>query len=403
MPIRLPSKYKRILDTRIPADERKEITTKYKRRRVISIVAVSAIALSSVAYVVKDYADSRFSPVEATEAVNRQDLLQEQEDVVFFTGEAVEAPAMPALELESPEKQEKPEETNTAKQHEQREDTTRTVVASDNILLVGMDSRAGANGELGAGSAADVTGTRTDSIMFLHIPESGAPSVVSLPRDLSVTRQDCAAWDGSQYDSHSTIGQREDVKINSVYGAGGPRCLVRTVQSITGMKINRFVSVDFAGFQGIVDALGGVEVEVDQPVIDGTLGSILPEAGKHHLDGSTALDFVRARSVEGEFRSDYDRIERQQQFGMAVLNTMASSSTLSNPAVLNDLSNAIYAAVSGENINSRFILDVLTRAKEFANNGVNSMTIPTSGTNESGNEIMDEFATQQMMLEIATE
>ena len=120
MPIRLPSKYKRILDTRIPADERKEITTKYKRRRVISIVAVSAIALSSVAYVVKDYADSRFSPVEATEAVNRQDLLQEQEDIVFFTGETVEAPAMPALELESPEKQEKPEETNTAKQHEQR-------------------------------------------------------------------------------------------------------------------------------------------------------------------------------------------------------------------------------------------------------------------------------------------
>lgn len=401
MPIRLPSKYKKILDTRLPDDEREAIVKKYKRQRIIATVGISAIAIISIGYVVKDYADSRFAPVEATEAVNRQDLLQEQDDVVFFTGETVEVPAVAVANSDSDTDVDS--ESEATQPQQQQQDTTRTVVKSDNILLVGMDSRAGANGEIGAGSAADVTGTRTDSIMFLHIPESGAPSVVSLPRDLSVTRQDCAAWNGSQYDLTSTVGQRDDVKINSLYGAGGPRCLVRTVQSITGMKINRFVSVDFSGFQGIVDALGGVDVTVDQPINDEILGTILPEAGTHHMDGATALDFVRARHVDGEFRSDYDRIERQQQFGLAVLNTMASSSTLSKPSVLNDLSSAIYAAVSGENIDSRFILDVLMRAKEFANNGVESMTIPTAGTNDSGNEIMDEYATEQMMIEIATE
>lgn len=406
MPIRLPEKYQRALEERLSAQQRERITRTYRRQRIIATTLLSALTLSGAGFVVKDFADSRLSAVEATNAVNQQDALQEDDDVIFYSGQTIEQNT--SLNVDKiadfyldEEMVNEPEPESDAPVESRPSDAPRTVVESDNILLVGMDSRAGANGEIGAGTAADITGTRTDSIMFLHIPKSGGqPSVVSFPRDLNVQRQDCVAWNGTGYTS-STVGERADVKINSLYGAGGPRCLVRTVQEITGMKINRFVSVDFTGFQGIVDALGGIDIETDRPIIDGTLGPIIEEPGVHTLDGETALDYVRARSVEGDTRGDYDRIERQQRFGMAVLATMTSRGTLSNPAVLNDLAKAIHSAISGENIDSGFILDILGRADEFQESGVHSMTIPTTGT-VNGNEIMDEQLTSQMMVDIAT-
>ena len=385
MPLRLPAKYKQVLNEKLTDDERSDIVSRYRRRRVLALVLGVSLTVVPSVMLTKHTLDGRLSSVHAVGATNKQDELQEQDDVIYSPGERVDDIAT----------------SDTAPRAQQ---SAPKVVESDNILLVGMDSRQGANGELGAGTAADVTGVRTDSIMFLHVPKSGGqPSVISFPRDLSVKRQDCNAWDGSSYNKKETVGEREDAKINSLYGAGGPRCLVRTVQSITGMKVNRFVSVDFSGFQGIVDALGGIDIDIDRPLIDGELGVIAENAGRFHMDGAQALNFVRARKIEGDLRGDYDRIERQQQFGMAVLAKMSSSSTFANPVKLNSLSSAVHDAISGENIDSGFILSVMSRAGEFQSNGVSQETIPTTDTNDNGNEVMDEDATEQMMKRIAVD
>lgn len=380
MPIRLPRKHRRAL-AKMPDRVRAELSAKYRHGRIVTVVVVVAAMALCCGYVIKSFADNRLTSISATGASNKQDELQEDEDIRYHSEGSAQAT------------------TNTSTGSAEGADGS--VVDADNILLVGMDSRAGDNGDLGAGSAADVTGMRTDSIMFLHVPtDSGSPSVVSFPRDLSVARQDCAEWDGSDY-TDSTVGEAEDVKINSLYEIGGPRCLVRTVQQITGMKINRFVAVDFAGFQSIVDAVGGVDITTESAMDDDELGMIVDGAGEHHLDGETALDFVRARKVEGEAKSDYDRIDRQQQFGMAVLDKIASSDTLTNPGRLNSLADAVHSAVSGENIDSSFILSMLRRAGGFANDGVDSQTIPTTGTTDTGNEQIDGASTETMMRSIA--
>lgn len=384
MPVRLPDKHRRAL-RKMPDDVYAEMTVGFRRARiVVSVLCVLAMLLTC-GYILKSFADGRLSSISATGASNRQDKLQEQEDVIYSSGDKVDGSSS---------------STGSGGGTSMRQQDS--VVDADNILLVGMDSRAGANGEIGAGSAEDVTGIRTDSIMFLHVPTgSGSPSVVSFPRDLSVRQQDCAEWDGSDY-SAATVGEVDDVKINSLYEVGGPRCLVRTVQEITGMKINRFVSVDFAGFQSIVDAVGGVDITTDGPINDDELGLIVDSEGTHHLDGTAALNFVRARKVEGQSKSDYERIERQQQFGMAVLSQITSSGTLTSPSKLNALADAVHNAVSGENIDSSFILSMIRRASSFSSDGVSPATIPTTGSNDNGNEVMDEGATEMMMRQIAT-
>lgn len=182
-----------------------------------------------------------------------------------------------------------------------------------NWLLVGSDSRKGLSAaqrkKLATGRAA---GQRTDSMMLLHIPEgSDKPTLVSLPRDSAVT-----------------IPGRGRDKLNSAYALGGPKLLVRTVETVTGVHVDNYMEIGFAGFVDIVDAVGGVEINVRAAVNDPKAGLKLKK-GPQVLTGSQALGYVRTR--KGGALPDFERTKRQRQFLGAVVKKAASPGVLINP------------------------------------------------------------------------
>jgi LCP family protein required for cell wall assembly len=198
-----------------------------------------------------------------------------------------------------------------------------------NALLVGSDSRGDLTEEeqhdLGA---AAVSGERADTIILAHIdPGANRVTMVQFPRDLYVP----------------VAGGGED-KINAAL-MGGPDALVKTIKDLTGLTINQYVQVNIAGFRDLVDAIGGVELCITEPIpFDPQTGiEITPEeVGMVRFDGDRALRFVRSRNFE---TGDFARIQNQQKFVAAAINKITSSSTLINPGRLNKL-----ADVAGENL-----------------------------------------------------
>ncbi|MDF5752985.1 LCP family protein [Spongiactinospora sp. TRM90649] len=183
----------------------------------------------------------------------------------------------------------------------------------ENWLLVGSDSRKGLTAEqrrkLATGRAA---GQRTDTMMLLHIPAGGdRPTLVSLPRD-----------------SYVPIPGKGRNKLNAAYAFGSGKLLVRTVEQVTDIRIDNYMEIGFAGFVGIVDAIGGVEINVKQDIRDPKAGINLKK-GVQTLDGGTALGYVRTRATGA--LPDLDRTQRQRQLFGAVVKKAASPGVLLNP------------------------------------------------------------------------
>ncbi|MFR9750812.1 LCP family protein [Nocardia sp. 004] len=262
-------------------------------------------------------------------------------------------------------------------------------LGDENYLLVGTDTRAGANGQLGAGTIDDAEGSRADTVMLVHIPENRSRVVVvSFPRDLDVTRPQCNGWDNEKVEYTdevfpSAIGD----KLNAVYALGGPKCLFSVISKMTGLNINHFISIDFAGFEAMVDQLGGVDVCTSKPIVDGVLGTILEDSGRQHLDGATALNYVRARHVYGEERSDYDRINRQQRFLASLLRSAMSSKVLLDPGKLRGFIEAFTEHTWVHKVDTNDLLTLGRSLQKIDAGAVTFLTIPTAGTTAYGNEI----------------
>ncbi|GGV81105.1 transcriptional regulator [Streptomyces griseoloalbus] len=195
-----------------------------------------------------------------------------------------------------------------------------------NYLIVGSDSREGMTDEdkkkLHTGSAE---GKRTDSMMILHTGDNG-PTLISLPRDSNVTIPE---FKGSE--SGKTRAAMGANKLNAAYSVDGPTLLVRTVEFNTGLHIDHYVEIGFGGFANIVDAVGGVEMDIPQDIKDTKSGADLKK-GKQTLNGEEALAFVRTRyALAG---SDLDRTKNQQKFLSALANQVATPSTVLNPFTL---------------------------------------------------------------------
>ncbi|MET8740732.1 LCP family protein [Streptomyces sp. NPDC004728] len=199
----------------------------------------------------------------------------------------------------------------------------RLPTSGQNLLVLGSDSRAGAeNKELGGGG--DVSGARSDTAMVVHIPEGRSKAVaVSIPRDTLVTRPECVKADGS------AVPTANRVMFNSVYSQVGPACVVKTVEKMSGVRIDHYLEINFAGFKDLVDAIGGVTVEVEKPIHDKSSGLDL-SAGSHKLDGTQSLAYVRTRHGIGD-GSDLGRIGLQQQFLLALLSEVKSQDLLGSP------------------------------------------------------------------------
>jgi len=184
--------------------------------------------------------------------------------------------------------------------------------AGTNWLMVGSDSREGLNAEdeerLATG---DAKGQRTDTIMLVHIPDNGEKTtMVSLLRD-----------------SYVDIPGHGKNKLNAAYAFGGPALLTSTVEKATNLRIDHYIEIGFGGFASVVDAVGGVEMCLDEPMKDPKAGIDLP-AGCQELGGADALGYVRTRATP---RADYDRVIHQRQFMGALMDKVTSTGTLLNP------------------------------------------------------------------------
>jgi LCP family protein required for cell wall assembly len=198
------------------------------------------------------------------------------------------------------------------------DDHGSAVSAGKVYLLVGSDSREGLTPEQQEelSTGAD-EGRRTDTIMLLHLPTSGRPALVSVPRDSLV----------------EIPGVGEE-RINAAYAFGGAALLVETLEQATGVAIDDYVEIGFGGFASIVDAVGGVEVCVAEPIADERAGIDLA-AGCQTLDGPDALGYARTRYYDP--RGDLGRVERQREVVGAIADEALSPVTLLNPVAVTRL------------------------------------------------------------------
>nr|WP_199829776.1 LCP family protein [Streptomyces sp. MMG1121] len=206
-----------------------------------------------------------------------------------------------------------------------------------NILVLGSDSRGSkADQKLGGG---DSSGARSDTAMVVHVDAGRTKAtVVSIPRDTLVTRPSCPLSSGG------STAVAYGSMFNSAYSVGGPVCAVKTVESITGVRMDHFVEIDFSGFARLVDALGGVTVTTDQDIHDDKSHLNL-SAGTHRLDGTQALALARTRHGIGD-GSDLGRIGLQQKLVKALLEQMAGTSLLTDPARLYRVADAVTASLT---------------------------------------------------------
>lgn len=208
------------------------------------------------------------------------------------------------------------------------------VAGVTNFLVVGTDSRAGLTDDdlLRLGTDGEDGTNLTDTLMLVQADaENDTAAVLSFPRDLLVSR-----CNGSEGRINDAFGVGEETE-----GSDGPTCLVTTVSRLTGVRIDHFVQVDFQGFIGAVDAVGGVTFHVDEPLEDEFAGLDVP-AGCTTFDGERALGFVRARHID----SDFGRIARQQRFLRELLAKAASAETLSSPTRVVELVRVVQDSIS---------------------------------------------------------
>ena len=235
--------------------------------------------------------------------------------------------------------------------------------AGENYLLVGTDSREQLTeeerSEFGTGSAE---GSRADTVMLLHVPTVGEPTLVSLPRDSYVEIRDHG------YD-----------KLNAAFSLGGPESLVDTVELATGLRISGYLEIGFGGFVGVVNEVGGVHLCLDEPVVD-EKAHIDLAAGCQDLSGPDALGYVRMRYADP--RGDIGRVERQREFLAALVARMASPATVRNPVRLHQVGTATGSALAvGEDTSPVEAARMALAMRSIANGNGVSTTVPLANLN----------------------
>ncbi|HEX2153454.1 MAG TPA: LCP family protein [Acidimicrobiia bacterium] len=236
-------------------------------------------------------------------------------------------------------------------------------------LVVGSDSRENLPDDL-EGNFGDFGGARADVIMLMQVVDDRV-QLLSIPRDLKV----------------EIPGEGTD-KVNAAYAFGGPELLVDTVAQATGIPINHYLEVDFGGFAGIVDALGGIELDFPAPARDLKSGLEVDEAGSQVVDGATALAYARSRSYEelrdGEWQTvrggDIERTGRQREVMLEIL-AKASSPTgmVRSPLVLNQVTGNI----TGDSTVTPLLL--VRTGWAFRSAGeTEAVTLPVVGSSENG-------------------
>ena len=243
-----------------------------------------------------------------------------------------------------------------------------------NMLVVGSDSRVGLSGAAAAqaGSVAQVGGQRSDVIMIWHVdPATHRIAIVSIPRDTMVSM---IPSETSQFGTFN--------RINASFN-GGVNSLVQTIETNFGIPINHVIQVDFGGFVGAVNAIGGIWLNFPYPAKDAFSGLSIPTPGCQLLNGTQALAVARSRHYQYytngywhyDGTSDLGRIDRQDVFIRALID---QAKTKYNPLTLNALIGSIPQGIS---IDDRLSLsDLIGLAVDFHGMNANAMGTQTLAT-----------------------
>ncbi|MFF5160648.1 LCP family protein [Streptomyces sp. NPDC000348] len=249
----------------------------------------------------------------------------------------------------------------------EEERPTSLVKDARNILLIGSDSR---SGDENARYGRDAGTERSDTVILLHLSAGRrSATAVSVPRDLMVDVPGCRRPDGSRSEPVFTM-------FNSAFAVGGSACTIRTVEKLTDIRVDHHVVVDFDGFKDMVDAVGGVEVCLREPVDDEDAELRLP-AGRVTLDGEQALGYVRARKTLGD-GSDTSRMERQQRFLGALVNKVSGNDVLLNPVKLYPVLDAATSSLTTDPglANLRGLYELARGLREIPTERVRFLTVP---------------------------
>ncbi|MEV3856663.1 LCP family protein [Streptomyces sp. NPDC050095] len=259
-----------------------------------------------------------------------------------------------------------------------------------NYLIVGTDSREGMSAEekkkLHTGS---VKGKRTDTMMILHVGDNG-DTLVSLPRDSNVT---IPSFKGAESGKLYPATGRQ-TKLNAAYAEDGPELLVRTVEANTGLRIDHYAEIGFAGFANIVDSVGGVEMNLKEGFKDKRSGADF-KAGKQTLNGQQALAFVRTRYAFAA--ADLQRTKNQQAFLAALAHKVASPSTIMNPFKLYPtLGAGLDSLVVDKDMSLWNLASMFMAMKSVSGGDGKSMNMPVSGSS-GGNLLWDKAKVKQLV------
>lgn len=254
---------------------------------------------------------------------------------------------------------------------------------SQNILVLGSDTRSGSNRKLGGG--ADDGSARSDTAMIVHVYKGHKrASVVSIPRDTLVDRPACTDTEGTTHPA------AQDVMFNSAYSTGGAACAVKTVESLTGVRMDHYLEVDFAGFEKLIDELGGVPVTTTKDIADPKSHLDL-KAGTHRLNGEQALGLVRTRHGVGD-GSDLGRIQLQQAFIKALVKQVKDIGVFTNPKKLYDLADTSTKAVTTDSglgsVNS--LMSFANGLKGISPGHMTMVTMPVRYDPNNGNRVLVE-------------
>ena len=234
------------------------------------------------------------------------------------------------------------------------------------FLVVGSDSRADTDDTEGV-ARGDVEGQRSDAILYVSLSqERDEVSVLSLPRDLLVERD----------------GRKQRLGDTFMGGAGE---LVATVQEEFGLPVHHYAKVTFGGFIDAVDTLGGVELCLEDDLVDADAGADL-EAGCLHRSPEDTLAFVRSRQGE---RADLERIERQQRFVRAAIDELTERRLLADVPRLFDLVEDVAGnVVTDDRLSVREMLGLAEEVRDVVDDDIPMGTIPAYPEMVNGRDVL---------------
>jgi LCP family protein required for cell wall assembly len=252
-----------------------------------------------------------------------------------------------------------------------------------NYLIVGSDSREGLTRaeqrRLRTGSTKVAAGKRSDTMLMVHISKNrDRAAIISIPRDSYAL---IPSWTDSSGDLRSETYS----KINSAFAWGGAPLLIKTLESMSDVRIDHYIEVDFTGFVRIVDALGGVEICTPRAIND-PKSHLTLSAGRHQLDGIDSLKYVRARSFDGT--ADLGRMKRQQQFVSTILREVTSAGVLLNPVTMTRLLNSAFdSVITDEGLDRNDLLTLGKQLRNLSAKNVNTLTVPLKYYNYNKNGV----------------